>query len=132
LQGDGTYLLAGTSADELGEEHWKILKLGDSDLENMMDNQALAVYPNPVGDYCYVELRGFDSAQPDNVTSSEVGGAGHAERSRSVEIEIYDMSGKKLQAVKTKNAVTKIDTSTLPQGVYIVTANMKSTKIVKK
>ncbi|MDR2205160.1 MAG: T9SS type A sorting domain-containing protein [Flavobacteriaceae bacterium] len=117
LQGDGTYLLAGTSADELGEEHWKILKLGDSDLENMIDNQPLAVYPNPVGDYCYVELRD---------TSFEV---------RDVEefsIEIYDMSGKKLQAVKTKNAVTKIDTSALPQGVYIVTANMKSTKIVKK
>jgi hypothetical protein len=125
LQGDGTYLLAGTSADELGEEHWKILKLGDSDLENMMDNQPLTVYPNPVGDYCYVELRGFDSAQPDNVTSFEF-------RGEEFLIEIYDMSGKKLQAVKTKNAVTKIDTSTLPQGVYIVTANMKSTKIVKK
>ena len=29
MLGDGTYILAGTSAKELGKENWKIVKLGE-------------------------------------------------------------------------------------------------------
>jgi hypothetical protein len=46
------------------------------------------------------------------------------------------MTGKIVQTIKTKNRVTKIDTSALPQGIYVVTAKTEKKvvngKIVKK
>lgn len=115
LQNDGTFILAGTSAPELGKENWKILKLGDPDLENLIDKQEIRIYPNPVDDYCYVEI-GLDFKEAD--------------------IALYDMTGKLIQNIKTKNKVTKINTSVLPQGVYVVTAKTEKKvvngKIVKK
>jgi len=116
LQNDGIFLLAGTSADELGKENWKIVKLGDKQLDDLVEKQDIRIYPNPVENYCYVEI-GF-----------EIRG--------EAEITLYDMSGKLVQKVKTKNGVTKINTEILPQGVYVV--NVKSqtknvnNKIVKK
>lgn len=119
LQSDGTFLLAGTSAERLGEENWKVVKLGDQGLDNLIEQQDLKIYPNPVDDYCYVEL------------NSEL-----FDKSSEIEINLHDMSGKQIQTLKTKQAVTKINTSHLPQGVYIVTAttNLKSAnaKIVKR
>ena len=116
LQTDGTFLLAGTSAEELGQENWKILKLGDKDLDNLIEKQDVRIYPNPVEDYAYVEI-GFKFT-------------GEAE------ITLHDMSGRQIQNIKTKNKVTKINTSTLPQGVYIVTAKTEvktvNGKIIKK
>ena len=116
LQTDGTFLLAGTSAEELGQENWKILKLGDKDLDNLIDKQDIRIYPNPVDNFAYVEI-GF-------------GLKGEAE------ITLHDMSGRLVQNLKIKNKVTKINTSTLPQGVYIVTATTPNksanSKIVKK
>ena len=116
LQSDGTFLLAGTSAEELGQENWKILKLGDKDLDDLIEKQDIRIYPNPVEDYCYVEI-GFDFT-------------GEAE------ILLHDMSGRKMQTIKTKNKVTKINIVGLPQGVYVVSASTASksvnTKIVKK
>ena len=116
LQNDGTYLLAGTSAEELGQENWKIVKLGDKDLDNLIEKQEIRIYPNPVEDYCYVEI-GF-------------------EFQGEAEITLHDMSGKKVQTIKTKNKVTKINTGALPQGVYVVTAKTENKvvngKIVKK
>ncbi|QOW10172.1 T9SS type A sorting domain-containing protein [Kaistella flava (ex Peng et al. 2021)] len=116
LQTDGTFLLAGTSAEELGQENWKILKLGDKDLDNLLQKQDIRIYPNPVDDYAYVEI-GF-------------------ELKGEAQITLHDMSGRQIQKIKTKNKVTKIDTAALPQGVYIVTAKTPNksvnTKIVKK
>jgi hypothetical protein len=116
LQSDGTFLLAGTSAEELGQENWKILKLGDKDLDDLVENKDIRIYPNPVEDYCYVEI-GFE-------VKSEA------------EITLHDMTGKIVQTIKTKNRVTKIDTSALPQGIYVVTAKTEKKvvngKIVKK
>ncbi len=115
FQNDGTYLLAGTSAEELGQENWKILKLGDKDFDDLVDNQNLKIYPNPVEDYCYVEID-FEFGEAD--------------------IYLHDMSGRQLQTIKTRNAVTKINTQNLPQGVYIVTAKTEkksvNAKIIKK
>ncbi|MCZ2085092.1 MAG: T9SS type A sorting domain-containing protein [Flavobacteriales bacterium] len=116
LQSDGTFLLAGTSAEELGQENWKILKLGDKDLDNLIEKQDIRIYPNPVDEYAYVEI-GF-----------EIQG--------EAQITLHDMSGRQIQTMKTKNKVTKINTAGLPQGVYIVTATTSeksvNTKIVKK
>ena len=116
LQNDGSYILAGTSAMELGKENWKVVKLGDKLLDDLIERQDIRVYPNPVGDYCYVEI-GFEFA-------------GEAE------IALNDMGGRRLQTLKSKNGTTKINTAGLPQGVYIVTAKtpgkLSNAKIVKK
>lgn len=118
LQSDGTFLLAGTSAEELGQENWKILKLGDKDLDDLIEKQEIRIYPNPVEDYCYVEI-GFPM-----------------QYNEEAQIFLHDMSGRQMQMIKTKNKVTKINTAGLPQGVYVVTAATPSksvnTKIVKK
>ena len=118
LQSDGTFLLAGTSAEELGQENWKILKLGDQDLDNLIEKKDIRIYPNPVEDYCYVEI-GFPM-----------------QYNEEAQIFLHDMSGRQMQTIKTKNRVTKINTAGLPQGVYVVTAATPSksvnSKIVKK
>jgi len=118
LQSDGTYLLAGTSAEELGKENWKIIKLGDKQLDDLVENKDIRIYPNPVGDYAYVEI-GLDFENAD--------------------IYVYDMTGKVIHQLQTKNKVTKVDTSKLPQGVYIIKASIATqqdkkltTKIVKE
>lgn len=116
LNRDGSYVLAGTSAEELGKENWKVVKLLDSDVENLMENKDIQIYPNPVKDYCYVEIGvDFDSA----------------------DIYLYDMTGKMIQQLQTKNKVTKVNTGKLPQGVYIINASTNTnkkltTKIVKE
>lgn len=118
LQRDGTYLLAGTSAEQLGEENWKIIKLGSKELENLAEKHDIRIYPNPVSDYAYAEI-GFPLQANEEAT-----------------IYLHDMTGRQLQSIKTRNQVTKINTTTLPQGVYIVTANTQTktvnSKIVKK
>lgn len=118
LQTDGTYLLAGTSAEQLGEENWKIVKLGSKELESLAEKQDIRIYPNPVSDYAYVEI-GFPLQANEEAT-----------------IYLHDMTGRQVQSLKTRNQVTKIDTSALPQGVYAVRAktNGKSAiaKIIKK
>lgn len=118
LNSDGSYILAGTGADELGKENWKVVKLLDSDVENLMENKDIQIYPNPVKEYCYVEI-GLDFENAD--------------------IYVYDMTGKVIQQLQTKNKVTKVNTSKLPQGVYIIKANIPTqqnkkltTKIVKE
>ncbi len=99
LQSDGTYLLAGTSTKEVGYEHLKIVKLGDKELEKLIQKQEVRIYPNPAQEYTYVDV-GFEF--------------------KEANIALYDMSGKQVQTLKTQNPVTKIDTSKLPQGVYII------------
>ncbi|MDP9958119.1 hypothetical protein J2X97_003793 [Epilithonimonas hungarica] len=118
LNKDGSYILAGTSAEELGKENWKVVKLLDGDVEDLMENKGIRIYPNPVKDYAYVEI-GLDFDQTD--------------------IYVYDMAGKVIQKLQTKNKVTKVDTSKLPQGVYIIKVNIPTqkdkkltTKIVKE
>lgn len=115
LVGDGTYVLAGTSAPELGKESWKVVMLGDRQVEDLMEHRGFSVYPNPAQDYCYVDL--------------EV-------KFVEAEVSVYDMSGKIVRKFKTMNAVSKIDTSSLPQGTYIVSATTENqkfnSKIVKK
>ncbi|KMQ58732.1 secretion protein, partial [Chryseobacterium sp. BLS98] len=116
LNRDGSIILAGTSAEELGKENWKIIKLGDKQLDQLIEKQDIKIYPNPVSDYAYVEI-GFDFKESD--------------------IMLYDMGGRQLQSLKTKNKVTKINTQNLIQGAYLVTIktdNNKtaSAKLIKK
>ncbi|PWN58842.1 secretion protein, partial [Chryseobacterium oncorhynchi] len=59
LNKDGSIILAGTSAEELGKENWKIVKLGDKQVNDLIEKYDIKIYPNPVSDYAYVEI-GFD------------------------------------------------------------------------
>ncbi|TDX90694.1 putative secreted protein (Por secretion system target), partial [Chryseobacterium daecheongense] len=116
LNRDGSIILAGTSAEELGKENWKIVKLGDGQIDQLIEKQDIRVYPNPVSDYTYVEI-GYEFEEAD--------------------ILLYDMSGKLLQQTKTKNKVTKINTQPLIQGAYLITIKTDtnknaSAKIIKK
>ncbi|SDI61423.1 Por secretion system C-terminal sorting domain-containing protein [Chryseobacterium taeanense] len=119
LNKDGSIVLAGTSAEELGKENWKIVKLGDKQIDQLVEKQDIKIYPNPVSDYAYVE--------------SGMLGDGKSE----AEITVYDMGGRQLQSVKTKNKVTKINTQALVQGAYLVSVKTidnktASAKLIKK
>ncbi|MBP1164963.1 hypothetical protein JOE44_001847 [Chryseobacterium sp. PvR013] len=107
LNRDGSIILAGTSAEELGKENWKIVKLGDRQVDQLIEKYDIKIYPNPVSDYAYVEI-GFDFKEAD--------------------ILLYDMSGRQLQSIKTKNRVTKINTQALIQGAYLVTIKTDTNK----
>ncbi|QIY90497.1 T9SS type A sorting domain-containing protein [Chryseobacterium gallinarum] len=107
LNRDGSIVLAGTSAEELGKENWKIVKLGDKQVDQLIEKYDIKIYPNPVSDYAYVEI-GFDFKEAD--------------------ILLYDMSGRQLQSIKTKNKVTKINTQALVQGAYLVTIKTDTNK----
>lgn len=111
LNNDGTFILAGTSAEELGKENWKVVKLADAQLEQLIEKQDMRVYPNPVEDYCYVEI-GIDF--------------------KEATIGLYDMSGKLTFEMKTQNRVTKINTRNLPQGIYVVSINTEKQKLNRK
>ncbi|UOU98992.1 T9SS type A sorting domain-containing protein [Chryseobacterium daecheongense] len=116
LNRDGSIILAGTSAEELGKENWKIVKLGDGQIDQLIEKQDIKVYPNPVSDYTYVEI-GYEFKEAD--------------------ILLYDMSGKLLLQIKTKNKVTKINTQPLIQGAYLITIKTDTNKtanakIIKK
>ncbi|WP_316795510.1 T9SS type A sorting domain-containing protein [Pedobacter agri] len=116
LNRDGSIILAGTSAEELGKENWKIVKLGDKQIDQLIEKQDIKIYPNPVSDYAYVEI-GFDFKEAD--------------------IVLYDMGGRQLQSLKTKNKVTKINTQALVQGAYLITIKTDtnktaSAKLIKK
>ncbi|SHM20918.1 Por secretion system C-terminal sorting domain-containing protein, partial [Chryseobacterium contaminans] len=116
LNRDGSIILAGTSAKELGKENWKIVKLGDKQVNDLIEKYDIKIYPNPVSDYAYLEI-GFDFKEAD--------------------IMLYDMSGRQLQNFKTRNRVTKMNTQALVQGAYLVTIktdNNKtaSAKLIKK
>ncbi|MEC5171292.1 T9SS type A sorting domain-containing protein [Chryseobacterium nepalense] len=116
LNRDGSIILAGTSAEELGKENWKIVKLGDRQIDQLIEKQDIKIYPNPVSEYAYVEI-GFDFKEAD--------------------IVLYDMGGRQLQSLKTKNKVTKINTQNLVQGAYLVTVKTNdnktaSAKLIKK
>ncbi|WP_343686120.1 T9SS type A sorting domain-containing protein [Chryseobacterium gleum] len=107
LNRDGSIVLAGTSAEELGKENWKIVKLGDKQVDQLIEKYDIKIYPNPVSDYAYVEI-GLDFKDAD--------------------ILLYDMSGRQLQSVKTKNKVTKMNTQALIQGAYLVTIKTNTNK----
>jgi len=117
LNRDGSIVLAGTSATELGKENWKIVKLGDKQVNQLIEKYDIKIYPNPVSDYAYVEI-GFNDF-------------------KEADIVLYDMSGRQLQNLKTKNKVTKINTQALVQGAYLVTIKTDSgktanAKLIKK
>ncbi|MBT2621899.1 T9SS type A sorting domain-containing protein [Chryseobacterium sp. ISL-6] len=116
LNRDGSIILAGTSAEELGKENWKIIKLGDKQIDQLIEKQDIKIYPNPVSDYAYIEI-GFDFKDAD--------------------INLYDMGGRQLQSLTTKNKVTKINTQALIQGAYLVviktdTNKTANAKLIKK
>jgi hypothetical protein len=112
LNRDGSIVLAGTSAEELGKENWKIVKLGDKQIDQLIEMQDIKIYPNPVSEYAYVEI-GFE---------------GLREGVFEAEITVYDMGGRQLQSLKTKNKVTKIITQNLVQGAYLVTVKTNDNK----
>jgi hypothetical protein len=62
------------------------VKLGDKQVDQLIEKQDIKIYPNPVTDYVYVEL-GFE---------------GLREGAFEAEIAVYDMGGRKLETVKTK------------------------------
>ncbi|WP_126652108.1 T9SS type A sorting domain-containing protein [Chryseobacterium aureum] len=107
LDKDGSIVLAGTSAEELGKENWKIVKLGDMQVNDLIEKYDIKIYPNPVSDYAYVEI-GFDF--------------------KDANILLYDMSGRQLQSLTTKNRVTKLNTQALVQGAYLVTIKTDTNK----
>ncbi|WP_295222869.1 T9SS type A sorting domain-containing protein [uncultured Chryseobacterium sp.] len=109
LNRDGSIILAGTSAEELGKENWKIVKLGDRQIDQLIEKQDIKIYPNPVSDYAYVEI-GLDF--------------------KEAEIVMYDMGGRQLQNIRTENKVTKINTQPLIQGAYLVSVKTDSGKTV--
>ncbi|WP_263601481.1 T9SS type A sorting domain-containing protein [Chryseobacterium sp. PET-29] len=116
LNRDGSILLAGTSAEELGKENWKIIKLGDKEVSKLIEKSDIKIYPNPVTDYAYVEI-GFEFKEAD--------------------ISLYDMGGRQIQTIKTRNSVTKINTQSLLQAVYLVhiktdEGKVASAKLIKK
>ncbi|ASE62557.1 T9SS C-terminal target domain-containing protein [Chryseobacterium indologenes] len=117
LNKDGSIILAGTSAEESGKENWKIVKLGDKQVDQLIEKYDIKIYPNPVSDYAYVEIGFKDFKEAD--------------------ILLYDMSGKLLQSLKTKNKVTKLNSQALIQGAYLVTiktdtGETASAKLIKK
>ncbi|MFP8893393.1 MULTISPECIES: T9SS type A sorting domain-containing protein [Chryseobacterium] len=107
LNRDGSIVVAGTSAEELGKENWKIVKLEDKQVDQLIEKYDIKIYPNPVSDYAYVEI-GFDFKEAD--------------------ILLYDMSGRQIQSIKTKNRVTKINTQVLIQGAYLITIKTDTNK----
>lgn len=113
---EGAYILAGTSAEELGKENWKIVKLKDQQLKELILSQEIRAYPNPAKNYVYIEI-GYDFEQAN--------------------IECFDMSGKKIRSLKTYHRITKMDTYSLPQGVYIINVTtlnpnkIINTKVIK-
>jgi hypothetical protein len=116
LNRDGSIVLAGTSATELGKENWKIVKLGDKQVDQLIVKYDIRIYPNPVSDYAYIEI-GFDF--------------------KETEIKLYDMSGRELQNLTTKNRVVKLNTQNLVQGAYLVaiktdTNKRANAKLIKK
>ncbi len=115
LNRDGSIVLAGTSAEELGKENWKIVKLGDKQVDQLIEKYDIKIYPNPVSDYAYVEI-GFDAS------------TGSGQGFKEADILLYDMSGRQLQNIKTKNKVTKINTQALVQGAYLVTVKTDNNK----
>ncbi|WP_042720437.1 T9SS type A sorting domain-containing protein [Flavobacterium sp. B17] len=117
FQRDGSYLLAGTSADQLGGENWKVMKLGGKALEDLAEHRDLRIYPNPVKDYCYVEI---EAGVLENGSVGEL------------EIVLTDMSGRQVQTLRTNNPITKINTGKLPKGVYVVTAKTQNKKLTAK
>ena len=121
LNRDGSIILAGTSAEELGKENWKIVKLGDKQIDQLIEKQDIKIYPNPVTDYAYVEI-GFPSTSL-GATPSTGSGQGF-----EAEIVVYDMGGRQIQSLKTKNKVTKINTQNLIQGAYLVTVKTNDNK----
>ncbi|UPQ76044.1 T9SS type A sorting domain-containing protein [Chryseobacterium nepalense] len=125
LNRDGSIILAGTSAEELGKENWKIVKLGDKQIDQLIEKQDIKIYPNPVSDYAYVEIGMEDGSWKLGDGKSEA------------EIVVYDMGGRQLQSLKTKNKVTKINTQNLVQGAYLITVKTNdnktaSAKLIKK
>ncbi|WP_374458659.1 T9SS type A sorting domain-containing protein [Chryseobacterium taeanense] len=125
LNRDGSIVLAGTSAEELGKENWKIVKLGDKQIDQLVEKQDIKIYPNPVSDYAYVEI------------NMDAGSGMLGDGKTEAEITVYDMGGRQLQSVKTKNKVTKINTQALVQGAYLVSVKTNdnktaSAKLIKK
>lgn len=116
LNRDGTFILAGTGTEKLGSESWKIIKLGDKQISDIIPQFDIKIYPNPVSDYTYIEI-------------------GHAFKDAS--ILLYDMSGRELYNLTTKSRVTKMNTQNLIQGAYLVTIKTDtgktvSAKLIKK
>ncbi|HCA07729.1 T9SS type A sorting domain-containing protein [Chryseobacterium sp.] len=82
----------------------------------IIEKQNFKIYQNPFSDYAYLG-KGFDFKEAD--------------------IILYDMGGRQLQSLKTKNKVTKINTQNLIQGAYLVTIKTDgnktaNTKLIKK
>ena len=50
LNRDGSIILAGTSAEELGKENWKIVKLGDKQVDQLIEIPARRIDPPQISE----------------------------------------------------------------------------------
>lgn len=112
---NGSIILTGTSAPKLGKENWKVIKLEDKSIQDVIEKLDIKIYPNPVEDLFYVEVSfDFDVAT----------------------IEIFDMGGRLISSQETHSKITKINANNLVQGAYLVLARTEnkfvSAKIIKK
>jgi Secretion system C-terminal sorting domain/Right handed beta helix region len=71
---------------------------------------SLKMYPNPAKDYFFIENTNFENS----------------------ELTIYDLQGRKVSSQFLTNNETKIETSTLLKGIYIVENQYKNVKYLSK
>jgi hypothetical protein len=69
-----------------------------------------------VSDYAYVEI------------NMDAGSGMLGDGKTEAEITVYDMGGRQLQSLKTKNKVTKMNTQNLIQGAYLVVVKTNENK----
>jgi len=74
---------------------------------------AFEIYPNPVGSYCRLEIRG----------------SGHQEKK---DIKIYDAAGREIMAYEINNCVFDINTEKFGCGVYFIRIEMGDKVGIKK
>ena len=102
---DGSLVIAGTSTDEIGKEGWKIVKIGDKYLDDLVDKKNIKIYPNPVKNILHID------------TNSKI-----------VKGEIFSISGQIMKTFSDK----EINVSKLPKGIYILKLNLKNEIITQK
>ncbi|MGV0831949.1 T9SS type A sorting domain-containing protein [Empedobacter brevis] len=96
---ENAYILAGTTSEEIGFEDWNIVKLTDKEISELEEKDHFRIYPVPSSTYLYVDLN-IDFYTAD--------------------ISIFDLAGTLIHQQTTKNKITKLNTSSLIGGVYIL------------
>lgn len=76
--------------------------------------KEVVIYPNPVNDRLYINLKGFET-------------------SKKVKIEVYDLSGKQLDRKNTHgNNLVELDVHDYAKGEYLLFVNWEQQKVVRR